>query len=335
MINIDGSYLEGGGQILRTSLSLSAITGKPFKISEIRKNRKRPGLAIQHLQAARAIAELMNTRTYAKKGDTSIEFFPKSLTDRDEIEIEIPTAGSCSLLISTILPIAFKLKKQIKIRIHGGGTWNKWAPSVLYLQKVLLPILEKMNFKAKIKIIKNGFVPWGGAELELTLFQWKPSSLYLKECEIEKIKVHSLASKSLKGRDVAERQLSSAKEQLKKLNIPIEEEIEYVDGKYYGSGILIHSFPTVLGSDCVGEKGVKAEIVGKKAASAFFAAVKEKAGVDYFAADQLMIYLALAGGKIKTNKISNHARTNAYIIEKFLDVKFNIDEGKKVIECKV
>src|SRR4030042_160086 len=143
MIQIDGSFLEGGGQILRTSLSLSALTGKPFEIENIRKNRNNPGLAVQHLEAIRAIAAITNTKTDAKKGDITIEFSPKERIKKEEINIEIPTAGSASLIISTILPIAYKIKKDLKIRIHGGGTWNKWAPSVIYLQKVLLPLLKK------------------------------------------------------------------------------------------------------------------------------------------------------------------------------------------------
>jgi RNA 3'-phosphate cyclase len=334
MMNIDGSYLEGGGQILRTSLSLSAITNIPFRIENIRKKRSRPGLAIQHLQSARAVAQLTNTKVRAKKGDTFLEFSPSSLLDGGELEIEIHTAGSTSLLISTIFPIACKLKKPLKIKIHGGGTWNKWAPSVLYLEKVLLPILSKAGFKAEIKIFENGFVPWGGAELELIVFPWKEKKeLLLTECGVKEVFVDSVASKSLKGKSVAERQLSSSKKILSGLSVPVKENAEYIEGEYYGSGVLIYSSPTILGWDVVGERGKPAEKVGKEAASGFLSSVKEKAGVDCFAADQLMVYLALAGGKIKTNKISSHARTNAYTIEKFLDVKFKIKEDG-IIECE-
>ncbi len=335
MIQIDGSFLEGGGQILRTALSLSALTEEPFKIENIRRNRDNPGLAVQHMEAIKAIASLMETEISAKKGDTTIEFSPKELTEKEEINIDVPTAGATSLIISTILPIAYRLKKELKINIHGGGTWNKWAPSVLYLQKVLLPISEKMGFRADIKILQNGFVPWGKAELEIDICPWKnPGPLFLEESNVNKIKIYSIASKSLQGRNVADRQYISAKEKLTELNLPIDKEIEYAEGDYYGSGILVCSSPTILGRDIPGEKGMTAEKVGFQAALDFLSEMKNKAAVDSYAADQLMIYLALAGGKIKTSFISDHTKTNAYTIEKFLPVKFKLDEKEKTIECE-
>jgi len=335
MINIDGSFLEGGGQILRTSLSLSALTRKSFRIENIRKKRDNPGLAIQHLEAIKAISSIMNVKTGAKKGDTTIEFYPKELTDKEEIKIEIPTAGSTSLILSTLLPILYNLKKDLKIKIIGGGTWNKWAPSVLYLQKVILPLLEKISIKAEINIKQDGFVPEGEAILEAVLRPWKnPQPLFLENSEIKNLIVESISSVSLQARKVAERQLEAAVSLLKPLNIKIEKTARYVKAKGFGSGILISSQPTILGKDVPGERSVTAEKVGGQAALGFLNEIENKAAVDCYAADQLMIYLALAGGRIKTSMISNHAKTNVYTIEKFLPVKFKIDEKEKIIECE-
>ncbi|OGJ21202.1 RNA 3'-terminal-phosphate cyclase [Candidatus Pacearchaeota archaeon RBG_13_36_9] len=335
MIQIDGSFLEGGGQILRTSLSLSALTGKPFKIENIRKNRNNPGLAVQHLEAIRAIAAITNTKTDAKKGDITIEFSPKERIKKEEINIEIPTAGSASLIISTILPIAYKIKKDLKIRIHGGGTWNKWAPSVIYLQKVLLPLLKKAGFKGEIEIKRDGFVPRGGAILEIILHPWKnPPPLFLEQSNISGVFIESVSSVSLEKARVAERQIEAAESILKPLKLEIEKTAKYVEAYGFGSGILICSSPTILGRDIPGERGITAEKIGKQAAMDFLSEVQSKAAVDSYAADQLMIYLALAGGKIKTSFISDHAKTNAYTIEKFLPVKFSLDEKEKTIECK-
>jgi len=333
MIEIDGSYLEGGGQILRTSLSLAAITGKSFRIKNIRMNREKPGLATQHLEATKTLAILCDTECKAEKRDTFLEFIPKEISKKQEIQIGIPTAGSIALLLSTILPVAYSLKNQIKLQIKGGGTWNKFAPSVLYIKKVILPLLSKTGYTAELKIKRDGFFPLGGAEVELLLNPWKNRKpLFFEEHKINKVYIDSYSTNSLKSRRVAERQLESAVDVLKSLNCGIEKNIEYINAESSGSGILLSSLPTILGSDVPGEIGKPAEKIGKEAALNFLKEIEKKAAVDKYASDQLMIYLALVGGKIKTSEITNHAKTNAYTIEKFLDVKFNIKDN--YIECQ-
>lgn len=333
MIEIDGSYLEGGGQIVRTALSLAAITGKSFRIYNVRRKRENPGLREQHLQAINAISILCNAKHNANLYSTEFEFYPGKISEKCELEIKVETAGSSALILSVIIPLAYSLKKAMKLKIKGGGTWNKFAPSVLYLQEVILPIIKNVGIEAELEIKKNGFYPQGGAEVEIYLEPWrKRNQLVLENLNIKKAKIISLASTHLRERKVAERQAISAFEIINKNDLKVEKEITYVDSICPGSGILISSFPTLLGSDVPGEIKKSAEKVGKEAALSFLQEVENKAAVDKHAADQLMIYLTLAGGKIKTSQITEHVKTNAHTIEKFLPVKFNFKGN--YIECE-
>ena len=325
MIKIDGNYLEGGGQIIRTALSLSAVTGETFEIDNVRAGRSNPGLREQHLQAVNSVALLCDAKHNAKFGSTKFRFQPaKILSDKNEFLIKIKTAGSTALVISTVMPLAVKLKKQINVDIDGGGTWNIFAPPVIYLQKVLLPLLSKIGFKAEINIVRDGFYPKGGAKVSLKLFPWKPNGkLNLTNCNLKKNEVFSVASENLKEKNVAERQAKEALTLLKDAKI----NIEYADSICAGSGILIVKTPALLAGDSVGKRNITSKQVARDAVEKLQKELKAKACVDHRVADQLMIYMALSdGGKLKTSRISNHARTNAYVIEKFLPVKFKFTD---------
>lgn len=333
MIQIDGNYLEGGGQIIRTALSLAAITNQSFRIDNVRAGRKNPGLREQHLQAVNSIAKLCNAKHDANFGSTKFKFTPKTLSRERKFNINIGTAGSTALIISTILPLAYKLNNPINVKIDGGGTWNIFAPPVIYLQKVLIPILSKIDFKANVRIMREGFYPKGGAKVELNLLPWKTKKhLNLTEHNVKKIEIYSVASESLKDRNVAERQMEKVVDSVKKFSVT--KTIKYIDSICSGSGILIKSSPTILAGDAVGRRGKSSEEVAREAIEKLQSEILAEVGVDHRAADQLMIYMAIIGedgGKLKTSRISNHSRTNAYVIEKFLPVKFKF--VKNTIIC--
>ncbi len=327
MIKLKGDYLEGGGQIVRTALTLSVLTGKRFEVKNIRKNRPNPGLKEQHMQSINALSELFETEHNAFKNAKQFYFKPGKFKNKKKIEVNIETAGSTALLLSVLLPLSLKLEKELQIEVKGGGTWNKWAPSVLYLKEILIEKLKKYGFSGEIKIKKNGFYPWGGA---LTLCEIKPwkerKEINETKKEIKKLDVYSFATINLESRKVAKRQMASALDVLEELDLKKNTKVEY-KGEDYGSGILIKSYPTIIGVDNLGEKGKKAELVGKEAAERFLSEYKSDAAVDKYAADQLMVYLAFLGGKYKTSEITKHAKTNAYVIEQFLPVKFSFDDG--------
>ena len=331
MIQIDGSYLEGGGSVLRVALSLSAITGKPVRIFNIRKNRPQAGLKEQHLQSIKSLAQLCNAKlTGAKKGSTEIEFHPGKI-DRDRIDIEIGTAGSIGLVFQTLCIPASHAEKPTKIYIKGGATFGKYAPPLIYTQKILLPILKYFGYKAEINITKHGFFPVGGAEVNMIIHPSKLKSVKLTDRgDIGTIEGISIASQNLKKPKVAERQVQEVKELLKNYKIDIKS--RYVDSKSPGSGIVLYaktSTGCILGADALGEKGKKSENVAEEAANKITTFLKSGAAVDSYLADQLLIFMALAEGKseITVSDLTGHVKTNMWVIEKFLDVKFEISKS--------
>ena len=324
LILIDGS--QAGGQLVRTACALSAVTGKAVKITNIRGARPNPGLQIQHMEGIKSIAELCNAETKGLElNSRELEFCPKKLEAKD-LKINISTAGSIGLVLQAVLLVTSQLEKSIKIEIDGGATWGKWAPPVLYLEKVLFPLIGEQS---EIKILKEGFYPKGGAEIEIItkLLELNPIEI-LEKGEFKEVKGFSIASKSLEKSKVADRQTKTAKELIKlKLNKDFDIETKYADSLSPGSGILIYikTENSVIGVDSLGELRKSTEDVAKEAVKNL---VFEYANsvVDRHAADMLLPYMALSSGKIKTSEITHHIKTNIPVIEKFLPVKFSIDD---------
>lgn len=340
MIEIDGSYGESGGQILRTSLALSAVTKKPLHIFNIRKGRKNPGLQTQHLEAVNSMKTLCNADVNgAKLHSTEIIFRPNRMPS-DHVEISIPTAGSAGLVLQAIMIAAVRAEGKVSITIKGGATNGKWAMPMNYAKHVLLPLLGKMGYKAGVDIKKYGYYPKGGAEVKVKIHPTELKPLELTERgELVSIEGISHASNILKSKSVAERQAKAAAEIIKKeLGIEPSISLHYSETLNPGSAIELFAETenSFLGSDGLGEIGKKAEDVGKEAAEKLVGELKTNACVDEHAEDQLLPYMALASSKsaIKVHHLTSHTRTNIWVIEQFLPVKFEIDEKDKIIICK-
>lgn len=333
MIIIDGEYGSGGGQILRTAMGLAALTGKSCRIEKVRAGRPQPGLREQHLQAARAVASLCQGNLKGDElGSTRLEFHPGDIKSKN-IFIKIFTAGSVGLILQGLLIPA--LAVNLDIRIEGGATYGKWAPPLSYLQNIVFPFLARMGYRVEMEILREGFYPRGGAKIKV-----KTKKAELKNLEIIskqkmiRIKGISLASFHLQKNQVAERQAECAREVLTAhFHQDPQIEIRYCNTICPGSGIQlwIETGASQIGGNSLGERGKKAEVVGKEAAENLIYEY-ENGAVDSHAADQLLPYLAIGKGRIRTSQITEHCRTNAFIIEKFLPVQFEITEDTITVE---
>jgi RNA 3'-phosphate cyclase len=329
MIKIDGSYLEAGGQITRTATALAVITKKSCHIWNIRKGRSKPGLATQHLLGLQALSQLCNGKL---EGDylssKEIKFFPGEII-KEKISLSISTAASITLILQSLIPPSLFALKPIEISFDGGATDTFFSPSIDHFRYCFLRILEMMGTKVEINILKRGYYPEGGAKVEVTVSPFKLKGLNLTERgELKKILVISGASEFLKNKKVAERQLMGVREILGKLKLPLQEKVEYYDTPCPGSQIcLIAEFEnTVIGSDNLGKLAKRAEDVGKEAALELLKEQKSGACLDKYLADQILPYLALSKDKssVTVSEITDHCKTNIWVIEKFIDGKFKI-----------
>ena len=332
MIEIDGSKYEGGGAILRVACALSVVTKKPCRVFNIRKSRPKPGLATQHLLGIQALAELCNGRLEGDfLGSEEIKFYPGEIY-RDRVSVNIPTAGSITLALQSLIPPALFSPKPVTISFNGGATDTFFSPTIDYFQYVFLKILGKMGAKVEINILKRGYYPEGGAKVEITVFSSRLKNLNLAERgKFQKILVISGASNALKNKKVAERQVAGVREVLGKLKLPIEEKIEYYDTRCPGSQICLAALfeNTVIGTDNLGKLGKRAEDVGKEAALELLKEQKSGACVDKHLGDQVLAYMSLAKDKssITVSEITNHCKTNIWVIEKFVEGKFEIENN--------
>lgn len=361
MIEIDGSEKEAGGQIVRTAVGLSALTGKPCHISNIRAGRPKPGLMAQHLTGVHAVAKLCNASVKgAELFSTELIFEPHNIKS-GKFNFDIQTAGSISLVIQSLLTPAIASRKPLSFEIKGG-TDVAWSPSVLYFQNILSHWLQKMGVEIKTEIVKYGFYPSGGGHVRVEISPTKClHPLNITERDKPKtISIISIASESLRSARVAERQLETAKNIITSLpnfsGEAIRSETHYVPTLSPGNSIqLCAEFENCrLGAGAIGERDKRAEQVGKEAAELLKKQMDSNACVDRWSADQLLPFLAIAAyhneplsgkgelfakgnySEISVAEITNHCLTNICTIEKFLPVKFDVigEKGKPgIIKC--
>ena len=347
MIKLDGNYLEGGGQIVRTALALSTITGKEFEVKGIRKGRKKSGLKNQHLYCVKALQELCGAKAEgAELGSEYLHYKPGKIQGKT-ISIDIGTAGSITLLLQALLLPSIFADKKVRLKIKGG-TDTKWSMPVDYFREILLPQLRKYA-DIDFKLERRGYYPKGNGKVDIKIKQIEDRSKKIELLEqgyLLHIKGISHASFDLQKANVAERQSRAAKVLLKKLNVPVQIRTEYVNTDSTGSGIVLWAIfskdkdeidfnnPIRIGADGLGERGKRAEEVGKEAAERLLEEISYRAPVDRYLADNLIPFLALFGGQIKVSNISNHTLTNIYVVEQFLGKIFSVDKENKIISVK-
>ncbi len=338
IVTIDGSYGEGGGQILRTSIAMAALTKKATRIINIRKKRPKPGLKAQHVKAIELVARLCNAKVIGNRiGSEEVIFYPGEISAR-KLEARIETAGSIALALQGVMIALLSSREPCEIVIRGGAVAGKWAPPVNYLRYVLLPLLAKFGYRASVEIKRYGYYPKGGAHV---VFKYEPSELKeIKLTERGKLKriictIH--ASKLLSGKNVVERMRKVVIDELGAYKDELEVHAAYFDSLCPGCGIEIAIYykNTILGSDAVCSREKRSEDVAKSATSYAKYLLNSDACVDLHTLDQIIPFLAIASlnsestCEVKFHELTMHAKTNIYVVERFLPVKFEI-KGKEL-----
>ena len=331
MVKIDGTYGEGGGQIIRTAIALAAITGKEVEIENIRANRPNPGLSAQHLHAVKAVEKLSGGRTEGLElRSTRLKFAPGALNGF-EGEIDIGTAGSITLLLQCLIPVAVFADSETKVRIRGG-TDVKWSPPMDFYTELFLKAIREMGCDVHLDLKRRGYYPKGDGlvEAKITpLHQLKGIVLVEAESERTGGVVKGISHSCGLPAHVAERQAKAAESVLNAAGYDSElkTEIDEKNGKRTtGCGITL--WKGYKSGSALGERGKRAERVGEEAAGNIIKELASASTVDVYLADQLIPYIALANGKseIRVREMTKHLETNMYVTKKFLDVEFEVEK---------
>jgi RNA 3'-terminal phosphate cyclase (ATP) len=335
-ITIDGSEGEGGGQILRTAIALSLVTGRPFRIERIRAGRKKPGLLRQHLTAVQAAIEMSGARASgAELGSHTMSFEPSHVRG-GAYRLAVGTAGSATLVLQAVLPALLMARESSRLTLEGG-THNPCAPPFDFLAKTFLPILRRMGASVDVNLETYGFYPAGGGRFMVAI-EPCPKLGRLSILERGETSVHARALVASLGENIAKRELSVVRARL-----GIERalcRIETVDASVGPGNVLMITIEDQFVSEVVtgfGVKGVSAEKVAEDACDEAQAYLTAAVPVGLHLADQLLIPMALAGGgTFRTLKPTAHTMTNADVIRRFLDVTVAVEhEGKNVYRVNV
>ena len=336
MIRIDGSFGDGGGQILRTSLSLSLATGKPFCIEKIRAGRERPGLLRQHLTAVLAAAEIGAAEVNgATLGSTELTFSPGNVRP-GEYKFTVGTAGSGTLVFQTILP-ALMLASGTSRLVIEGGTHNTAAPPFDFLAGTFLPLVERMGPKVQLQFERYGFYPAGGGRFcaEIHPVNTLNGIQIGERGEITSRRATAVVANL--PRHIAQREVETVG---KMLNWGPEQFSVQESRNSAGPGnivmIEIGSREVTEIFSAFGQVALAAEKVASIAAREARDYLVSRAAVGEHLTDQILLPLALAGkGSFTAQKINMHARTNMAVISEFLPVRFDLCEEQGLVTVNV
>jgi RNA 3'-terminal phosphate cyclase (ATP) len=331
-LHIDGSHGEGGGQILRTALSLAAIAARPLRVTNIRAGRAKPGLAAQHVVAARAMAALCKARlTGDALGSQSLTFMPGGPVGAGDYFFDVAearpggSAGSTTLILQTVL-LALALcggRSTVTIR---GGTHMAWAPPYDYIRDVWAPALSRTGIDATVELRAWGWYPAGGGEIQATVaglgprFEGRIRPIGI----IDRGALGAVAGRAVTARlpsHIAQRMADRARAALEGLGVPIRIEPQTVSASCPGAGLfLVARYEHIAcGFSALGERGKSSEAVADEAVARLLGHHRSGAALDSHLADQILAPLSFAAGRshFSTERITPHLETNAWVIEQF------------------
>jgi RNA 3'-terminal phosphate cyclase (ATP) len=358
MITIDGSTGEGGGQVLRTALSLAAILGQPVEIVNIRAGRKQPGLRPQHVQAVRAAAAVCNARLEGvQEHSRELRFEPQTPPQAGAYVFDIGTAGATTLVLQTILlPLA--LAGGPSSVVVRGGTHVSWSPLFDYVEQVYLPSLAALGIDCRVELVQWGFYPKGGGEIRVTIppspalagldlspalagLGLSPALAGLRPSQPEPwwtrprgplTALSVLSAAANVGNQVTARLASRAYNRLAAARLGVTPQTRLANPPSIGPGACLFVLAEYEGGARAGftgygRQGYPAERVADDAVDAFLAFHASDAPVDPHLADQLILPLALLGQAMtfRTSQISQHLLTNIWVVEQFLGPRFTVD----------
>jgi len=313
VIEVDGSFGEGGGQILRTLLTLSALTGRPFRLTNVRSKRPNPGLRKSHLLALNIVASLCDAEVKGSfVGSTEVEFIPRNIKESGEMQADVGTAGSVTLIAQTIIPIL--LGRNLRVVLRGGTDVPK-SPTSDYMKYVFMRVLNRIGIKGELEVSVRGYYPKGGGEIRLSNFSGGDKFSLLSLGAVRRAMVIShVVSLPL---EIAEREAKSASEVLSSI-FPVETEVKEERGFGKGTATLVYvEGDSLMGADSLGALGKRAEEVGREASASLVRDYFSGGAVDSHMSDMIMVYSAIFGGEYKGSTLTCHARTNAEVIRKF------------------
>jgi RNA 3'-terminal phosphate cyclase (ATP) len=329
ILSIDGAQGEGGGQILRTALALSICRRRPFRLFNIRARRNRPGLQPQHLVAVKAAASICRASVEGMSlGSQHLLFEPYKVIPGD-YEFDIGTAGSTGLVLQTLLPPLLGAEHPSRITLHGG-THNPLAPCYEFLAASFVPMLQEMGADVRLHLIRSGYYPNGGGEIVAEINPIKNLKHVVLINRGALGSQQALATVAHLPRHIAERELAVVGE---RLGIPLARLHIHVDNESHGPGNVLNVCMQYDKVTAVftgfGQRGVPAEEVASNVVRQVEDYLNSGVPVERYLADQLLIYLALAGGgKFLTQRPTQHTLTNISIIELFTPCRFRCVEVK-------
>jgi RNA 3'-terminal phosphate cyclase (ATP) len=320
MLELDGG--DGGGQLVRTALSLSALTGQAIRVENVRGSRPNRGLRPQHVAAVEAVGAATDATLDGVERESDAFSFAPETVHGGTFTVDVGSAGSATLVCDAVAPLAVAVDRPLTLTVRGG-TDVKWSPPTDFLRHVKLPLLRAVGVSADLTVHRRGFYPAGGGGLTLTLRPSSPSELRLPSRDpVERLSAYAVASESLESASVADRMADAVRERLGDAGgteRPVEATARYVESDCPGAVVTLVADcgSSRAGFDAVGERGLPAEDVAARAVAAFRSWRATGAPVDEHLGDQLLLWVALAGGELRLSRVTDHVRTNAETIRAF------------------
>ena len=340
MLEIDGAYGEGGGQILRNAVAFSVLTNKPIKVTNIRENRPNPGIKAQHYIAIKSISDIFNADVQGFEiGSSELVFKPGKIKP-GIYKFDVGTAGSISLVFQAIILACMETKERVTISLCGG-TDVKSSPSWDYFENIYIPLIKKMGVTVFPQLLTRGYYPRGRGKATITVYPYeklKPLKLSSEEefTQIEgNINISNLAD------NIATRIKHTIIKNLLKNNfkasISIDKKTSLSPG--VGATLWARSKKTILGSSVIGEKSMSSEELGQSVTMNLLKEIQSDATLDIHAFDQILPFMVIAkkNGKsiCRISKLSNHASTSMRLVKKFFDVDFKITQSDDNVSVEV